>query len=245
MILWKVKEFEMVGSTQNEANRMAVEGAAEGTVIVARKQTAGKGRFNRKWASPEGGLYMSVVFRPAAEEAFLLTFAGALAVFDGIATQTRLSPSIRWPNDVLLTGKKVGGVIGDANFSGSSLSFVVVGMGINCNFPASSLGELSKSSTTLKDLLMKEVDIVSLRKRTLQSFGRLYELIKEQEGHRIVRRVRTVLSTVGKRVTYETVGGRRRFGTAQELLDDGSLRVFEEGRTYDLRPEETRWLKED
>ena len=223
---------------------MAVGGAAEGTVVVARKQTAGRGRFDRNWESPEGGLFMSVVLRPSAEGAMLLSLVGALAVVDGIAEETRLFPVIRWPNDVLLDGKKVGGVIAEANFSGRSLSFVIVGMGVNCNFSPSSLGELSKTSTTLRESLKKDVDLISLQQKTLKSFGRLHSLLTRQQGYEIISRVRIVLSTVGKRVRYETVRGRSGSGLAEEMLDDGSLRVIERGNRRDLRPEMIRWLRE-
>ncbi len=245
LVRWRFEEFGEVGSTQNEATRRAIEGAAEGTVIVARAQTAGRARFERNWESPEGGLYMSVILRPTTEGAKLLSLAGALAVLDGIADETRLSPLIRWPNDVVLDGKKVGGVIAEANFFGGSLSFVAVGIGVNCNFPGSSLGEFAGTSTTLKDVLRKNVSMVSLRMRTLQSLGRSCELLAEGQNHEVARRVRGVLSTVGKSVRYETVGGRSGVGVAEELTDDGSLRVVGGGHKYHLRAETIKWLRED
>lgn len=245
MIRWRVEEFGVVGSTQDEANRLAIEGAAEGTVVVARKQISGRGRFDRNWESPEGGLFMSVILRPAMERATLLSFVGALAVVDGIAKQTRLSPRIRWPNDVVLNVKKVGGVIAQASFSGSSLTFVIVGIGVNCNFPASSLGELSNSSTTLREALKKDVDMVSLREKILESLGESCSLLGASQVHEILSRIRNVLSTVGKTVRYETVGGRSGMGFAEGMLDDGSLKVTGRGQTYDLRPETIRWLREE
>ncbi len=245
LVHWRFEEFGEVGSTQDEATRMAIDGATEGTVIVAREQTAGRGRFERRWESPEGGLYMSLILRPTAEVAKLLSLAGALAVLDGIADETRLSPVIRWPNDIVLDGKKVGGVIAQANFSGESLSFAVVGIGVNCNFPANSLGELAGTSTTLKDVLRKNVSVVSLRMRALEAFGRSYELLAEHQDHEVARRVRAVLSTVGKRVTYETVRGRSGVGIAEEMTEDGSLTVVGGNHTYHLRPETIKWLREE
>ncbi len=220
---------------------MATEGAPEGTVIVAKSQTAGKGRFDRCWVSPEGGLYMSLILRPRMELIPPFTLAGALALVDGIGEETQASPMIRWPNDVLLNGKKVGGVLAEANFSGGTLSFVVVGIGANCNFGENSLGELSKTSTTLRDSTGKDVNLVSLREKTLDSFAGLYS----KRPAELVGRVRAVLSTLGRRVAYETVRGRSGSGRAEEMQQDGSLRVVENGVPRILRPEEIRWLREE
>jgi BirA family biotin operon repressor/biotin-[acetyl-CoA-carboxylase] ligase len=244
-VRWRVQEIGVVSSTQDEAGRLAIEGAAEGTVVVARKQTSGRGRFDRSWESPEGGLYMSLILRPEVEEAMSLSFVGALAIVDGIAEQTRLAPRIRWPNDIILNGKKAGGVIAQASFSGKSLSFVILGIGVNCNFRAGSLGSLSKMSTSLREILKKDVDIASLRREALDSFGRLYSLLQSGQNREVVSRIRSVLSTIGRSVIYETVGGRRGLGVAEGMLDDGSLRVIERGQIYDLRPEEIRWLREE
>src|SRR5437016_5937421 len=105
---WEVKEYTRVASTQLTAERFGRTGAREGTVVLAEEQTAGRGRFERRWASPKGGLYMSLILRPSRMDSpHLLTLVGALSVVEGVKVATRVDSGIRWPNDVMVMGRKV------------------------------------------------------------------------------------------------------------------------------------------
>ena len=121
---FRLKVFEQLASTNDEAKRQAVAGAGEGVLIVARRQTAGRGRSGRAWASPEGNLYLSLLLRPdrPPAEAAQLSFVAALAVAEaaGIATQ------LKWPNDVLAGGRKLSGILLEG-FDGA----LVIGVGVN------------------------------------------------------------------------------------------------------------------
>ncbi|HEY4743575.1 MAG TPA: biotin--[acetyl-CoA-carboxylase] ligase, partial [Desulfuromonadaceae bacterium] len=124
------------GSTNSDAFRQAEEGAPEGTVVMADAQSGGKGRRGRVWSSPGGvNLYCSVVLRPTVmpHEAPQLTFLSAVAVARTIERVTGLSPEIKWPNDVLMGGRKVAGLLNEMSAETDAINFVVLGVGVNLN----------------------------------------------------------------------------------------------------------------
>ena len=160
---WLVREYGAVSSTQEVAERLASGGAREGTVVLAERQNSGRGRMERRWISPKGGLYLSIVLRPGrVEGVHLLTLVGALAAAEGTWKAAGVSPKIRWPNDLVVGGRKLGGVIATASTRGESLEFVVVGIGVNGNFRTDELGDLSSASATLMELAQAPVDLPSL-----------------------------------------------------------------------------------
>ena len=126
-------------STNTDAFRLAEEGAVEGTVVLADRQLAGKGRLGRRWESPAGvNLYCSVVLRPQLPpyEAPQLTFLSAVAVARSIVLTTGLQPAIKWPNDLLLNGRKVAGLLNEMNAETDQVGFVILGIGVNLNMQA-------------------------------------------------------------------------------------------------------------
>src|SRR5262245_30775601 len=144
---------DSIGSTNDEAKRLARDGAAEGTLVWALEQTAGRGRRGRAWVSPRGNLYASAIMRPncPANRAAQPGFVAALAIVDGLAS---LFPppnnlSYKWPNDVLVSGRKIAGILLESETSAiEDVEFVVVGVGINLvtsprnmEFPATSIME--------------------------------------------------------------------------------------------------------
>ncbi|MGB9671753.1 MAG: biotin--[acetyl-CoA-carboxylase] ligase [Candidatus Bathyarchaeales archaeon] len=168
-----------VDSTNNFAKKLARYGAFEGTVVVAEEQTAGRGRHKRKWFSPKGGLYFSVILRPKfkVNEAVGIVVAAGLAVVKVLSENYGLKVEAKWPNDVLLDGKKVCGILTEVNSIGEKVNYVVVGMGINVNsiiaedFPE----ELQPIATSLKEKLKKKVALEPLLKRCLEKFEEIYE----------------------------------------------------------------------
>lgn len=143
--------FDEVDSTNNEARRMAEKGALEGTVILAARQTAGKGRRGRNWESPRGtGIWMSFLLRPEFEpsHASMLTLTAAMAVAQGIRRTTGLDCQIKWPNDIVINGKKLCGILTEMSTEDNQIRYIVVGIGINVNireFPE----EISSTATSL------------------------------------------------------------------------------------------------
>ena len=123
--------FQEVASTMDEAVRLADSGAAEGTVIVAEAQRAGRGRFQRKWISAPGNLYLSIILRPTPQASSFLSMLSAVAVARAIRQATGLTPRLKWPNDVLTGGKKVAGTLVESVLEGSNVRCAIVGVGIN------------------------------------------------------------------------------------------------------------------
>lgn len=132
----KITCLPETGSTNADAFRMAQEGAVEGSVVLAETQNSGKGRLGRVWASPKGvNVYASVILRPKVKpyEAAQLTFLSAVAVARAVESLTTLKPEIKWPNDVLLSGKKIAGLLNEMNSETDGVNFVILGIGVNLN----------------------------------------------------------------------------------------------------------------
>jgi BirA family biotin operon repressor/biotin-[acetyl-CoA-carboxylase] ligase len=146
--------FGVVGSTNDVASALAKGGARDGALVVAEEQTKGRGRQGRTWHSPPGsGLWFSLVLRPdiEGEDAGTVSLAAALGVADAMQADYGVRSKIKWPNDVMVRGRKLCGILTEAEFAGSKVSFVILGVGINVlgkvtDFPA----ELSEIATTLQ-----------------------------------------------------------------------------------------------
>ena len=125
--------FDELVSTQDELHRLAAEGAAEGTAVVAARQSGGRGARGRAWSSPEGGLWLSVLWRPhAGDDAQLLSLRAGLAVADLLARVSGLPVvQLKWPNDIIVGGRKAGGLLCEARWHGAELSWVALGLGLN------------------------------------------------------------------------------------------------------------------
>jgi BirA family biotin operon repressor/biotin-[acetyl-CoA-carboxylase] ligase len=161
---FRVHAFETVGSTSTEAKSLAEAGSPHGTVVWAREQTAGRGRYSRAWSSPPGNFYGSIVLRPtvAAPRLAEMGFLAALAVAE---TAEHFLPSgppakLKWPNDVLLDGGKIAGILLEGQFLGSQIAFVVAGIGINVaskpespGYPTASLHALGARHATAHSVL--------------------------------------------------------------------------------------------
>lgn len=244
MINWAIVEYGEVGSTQQVARELAAAGAPEGTTVVARSQTSGVGRLGRRWVSPDGGLYMSFVLRPGAiPRPEAVTLVSAVAVAEGIERSTGLSPSIRWPNDILLGGRKVAGIIAEAHSLGHELLQAIVGVGVDCNMPASEMRPLEGEATTLQMELGRQADISDIRRSILDSFSSLYDRWKA--GHDLQREWSERVSTLGRRVLVKLKTEENPFSCeARGLEGDGSLSVSYAGGQRIISPEDLEWLRE-
>lgn len=143
--------FETVDSTNEVCKRAAAEGAGEGWLAAADEQTAGKGRLGRRWVSPAGeAVYFSFILRPscAPRQAYALTLVTGLAVCTAVREFTGLDAGIKWPNDIVISGKKICGILTEADASGGRLGNVVVGTGINVNNRSFS-GDIADRATSL------------------------------------------------------------------------------------------------
>ncbi|HIJ87707.1 MAG TPA: biotin--[acetyl-CoA-carboxylase] ligase [Desulfuromonadales bacterium] len=169
---------QLTASTNADAFRRAEDGAAEGTVVLADAQTGGKGRRGRVWSSPAGvNLYCSVVLRPAImpHEAPQLTFLSAVAVARAIEQTTDLTPEIKWPNDLLISGKKVAGLLNEMSAETDGINFVILGIGVNLNMAAGQFpDDLRHPATSLLIESGRGVDRSRFTAAMLSELDRLY-----------------------------------------------------------------------
>ena len=170
----RILHFERLTSTMDEAAALAVNGAEDGTVILAEEQTSGRGRFGRLWVSQRGNLLLSILLRPGGNTVHYLSMMAGLAVVQAIQKSTGLEATLKWPNDVLLRGRKVSGILVEQAFQGNILQYAVVGIGINCSFDPSTVKEVSQTATSLDIEANKSVDRVELLRYLLQELDMLY-----------------------------------------------------------------------
>lgn len=199
----KIIYFKKTDSTNNQAKSLAAEGAEHGTLVVADRQTAGKGRRGRSWTSPAGtGIFMSLILKPAIkpEHASMLTLVAALATAKALEQETGLKPMIKWPNDLVVNKKKVTGILTEMSADVEQIHYVVVGVGINVNmteFPE----EIRETATSLRLETGHEVDRASLITVFLKYFDEEYEkftktedltLLQEEYNARLINREKEV-----------------------------------------------------
>jgi len=193
-----------VESTNKIAMEMVEQGAPEGTVIAAKEQTMGKGRVGRIWESPEGGLWMSVVLRPSTDAANIpmLNLLGGIAVARGLISSLSVRCSVRWPNDILVKGKKICGILSELSIYQHQPVTAVIGIGVNGNFPISRLSpDLAGSTTTLQDETGGPVDIEKVKHAILTEIGTLFSYFQREDGpERILREWKETTDTIGHRV---------------------------------------------
>lgn len=229
----RIMFFQNLGSTMDEADRHGAAGVVDGTVVVAETQKASRGRFGRTWVSQPGNLYFSVVFYPTLMALPLLSPLAGVAVVRAIAKTTSLRPRIKWPNDVLIDGKKVAGILVESVISGEEVRYAVLGIGVNVALDPAELGELSTTATSLNATTEREVPREDLLRRLLQELDGLYLALRKGESP--IEEWRGLLDSLGCRITAS--GGREspagivegitegvdELGNLQLRLDDGRL----------------------
>jgi len=152
----RIHYFPEIGSTMDAARELAKKGAGEGTIVIAEVQTRGRGRLSREWLSPEGGIYFTLLLRPRISPAYAprINLMASVAVAATIRKLFRLNAELKWPNDVLIGGRKVCGILAEMDAEMDVVNFVNLGIGINAN---TSVPQFEKTATSLKDALGKEI----------------------------------------------------------------------------------------
>jgi len=226
--------FQELNSTNDFAKELAVRGAREGTIVVAETQTMGKGRFKRKWISPENGLWFSIVLKPNAplKHAQKLTLLASVAVAKTINRLYGLEAQIKWPNDVLINQKKVCGMLTESRIKGEKVDFAILGIGINANFNVESIPRhLREEATTLKEELGKEIKREILLCELLAEIESHYELFRRRRFEEILEYWRRLAGFLGSNVEVksdeETVEGQ-----AIDIDDDGALIIRLKDETF-------------
>ena len=212
--------YPSVTSTMEVAKREARQGAAGGTVILADEQTAGKGRLKRVWLSPRGSIALSIILYPSLASLSSLIMPAALAVVHSIEAATGLKSQIKWPNDILINGRKVCGILIESDIQGDTVNYTIVGIGINVNLRLADFPEIQPIATSLSDELGRDVERLSVICCLLVEIERLYLALSA--GGSIYEEWRDSLVTLGRRVRVKT-GQTMYEGVAESVASDGSL----------------------
>jgi len=219
----RVLFYESLGSTMDEAGRLAERDEAEGTVVLAERQTRGRGRFDRRWTSPGGaGLLFSVVLRPNSVQLPFVNMAATLAVSSAIAEVTGLSTSIKWPNDVRVGGRKVSGILIETAVESGEPRHAVLGVGINVNLALGRFPEIAETATSLYRETGQHVSRTAVLMAFLDRLDTLYGVVKA--GESLTQRWAAQLETLGRSVTVRW-GERVVEGQAFDVDDVGNLWV--------------------
>jgi len=218
---------QSVSSTNTLARELAEEGAPEGTLVLAEEQTAGRGRLGRRWLAPSGtSLLLSLVLRPQlpAAKAPQLTIISALAVRSAIGETVGLPAQLKWPNDILIHGRKVGGILIESSSLGAGLRYVIVGIGVNVNMPPQAL-PAHFHATSIGHELGRVVPRLALLQALLQQFEARYRDLSS--GASPLSEWSEALVTLGQWVCISTPQGERR-GLAVAVDEDGALLLRDE-----------------
>jgi BirA family biotin operon repressor/biotin-[acetyl-CoA-carboxylase] ligase len=230
----RIHYFQTLDSTNSKAYELALNGAEEGEVIIAESQEKGKGRLGRQWFSPPClNIYVSLILRPKIppHQASLVTLMAAVATADAIGNFTGLIPLIKWPNDILLRGRKVAGLLNEIHSEVDQIHFVILGIGINLNVDARMFSkEIRKVATSLKI----ETGLAVSRKAFLRSLflelERWYAMFSEEGSDVVLKAWRDRAHIEGKQVKV-TSFGETLAGRAIDVDSDGALLLETEGGT--------------
>lgn len=220
----RIVYFESIGSTNDEARCLAQEGTPEGTLVVAEAQTAGRGRLQRRWLAPVGqALLFSLVFYPQIEPRafFQLTMLASLSCLHAVRSQTGLTPQIKWPNDLLLHGRKLAGVLSELGQTAERLHGIV-GIGLNVNVDFTPFPELHGQATSLCEVLGTTVPRLPLLQEILRWFENGYDRLRA--GHSPYAEWSANLATLGQEVRVVTSEGSFT-GRATSVDPDGTLHL--------------------
>jgi BirA family biotin operon repressor/biotin-[acetyl-CoA-carboxylase] ligase len=221
-----IRVFQQTTSTNDVIEKLARDRVKEGVVVFAESQTRGRGRLGRKWLSPAGkGLWFSVLLRPdlRPQEATQLTIAAATALWRAIRGETGLSATIKWPNDLLLRGRKVAGILTEMNAELDHIKHLILGVGLDVNLTAGEFpAELRKLATSLRAELGKPVLRAALATAILRELDHDYARICAGRFPDVADEWEARCTTVGQLVAI-TVGDRTVRGRVESLDDDGAL----------------------
>jgi len=218
-------ELESTNIIAKEKALHITEVIDEGTIIIAERQSAGKGRLGREWFSPDGGIWLSIILYPQLSPSYIsrITLMTAVAVVKAIKICTQIKSQIKWPNDILINEKKVCGILTEMSAELDMINWVVVGVGINVNidhrkFP----GDIQENTISLKEALSKEVLRVKLAQVFLQEFEKYYEILKRREFSSILKEWKLYSHTLGRKIRVD-IGERIVTGEAVNINEEGAL----------------------
>jgi BirA family biotin operon repressor/biotin-[acetyl-CoA-carboxylase] ligase len=223
--------FQEIGSTNTHARNLAERGAREGAIVIAEKQTHGRGRLDRRWESPPfTNLYLSFILRPKLppRQAPQITLAAAVALVETVGSLLSRPPAIKWPNDILFDGKKLAGILTEAACDAERVEYVILGIGLNVNYRVDAMPEgLRHRATSIADLIGRNVSRESVLVRLIQDLDRCYGELEESGFEALRPRWEAHFALRGRRVQVD-LGGQTVIGRAQGIDREGALIIEDE-----------------
>jgi len=227
----RVYYFEEIDSTQNFAQNIAADKKENGTIIIAEKQTSGRGRLDRKWTSPKGGIWFSLIIHPKFDvsSSTLIPILSAVALSKSIKSVLGIETEVKWPNDITMNGKKVAGVLVDASFQTNSIDYLILGIGINFDIDTKKLEKrLTKTPNfygidSLRGKEDKTPPKKLLKEFLLQFEKNLFQLDKGEKS-KIIKEWTKRAAGIGKKITINTSNGKIS-GISQGIDNDGALKI--------------------
>ena len=223
----RVYYFDSTDSTQNFAMEIASNDKENGTVVISKKQTGGRGRMKRKWKSPTGGIWMSIIIHPKFDVSYttLVPIATSLALCMAIEKILKIKPELKWPNDVTLKGKKVAGVLVDTSIISNEIENMVLGIGINFKIKPHELASTIKKTPNfygVATLVKKNERALPLVHQFLYELEKVFQLINSRRIKKIKSEWTKRSSTIGRNVSIITSEGNVN-GKAVKIDSDGAL----------------------
>lgn len=232
--------FDSINSTQIQALKMAVDSKTNGAVIVSEKQTGGKGRAGRKWISPKGGIWFSVILHPKFDITMTTLFpiGAALALSIALEKTFRISPELKWPNDVTINGKKLAGLLVDASFESNRIENLVLGIGINFDIDAKLIEKKLKGTPNFYGVASlseqkNKARPVDLVQAFLVELEKIFQMLNQRQTKKIISEWTKRSSTIGRNVEINTSDGKIN-GKATKIDDDGALVISKNGNTVKI-----------
>ena len=230
--------FDSIDSTQNQALKMAEDIKNNGTIIVAAKQTGGRGRSGRKWISPKGGVWISIILHPKFDISITTLFpiASALALSIAIEKIFSIKPELKWPNDITIKGKKVAGMLVDVSLESNKIENLVLGVGINFDVNVKQIEKLLKGTPNFYGVASlseqkQDVKPIKLVQTFLVELEKIYIALNAKQTKKIISEWSARSSTIGKNVELNTIDTKIK-GKAVKIDEDGALIVSENNKTH-------------
>ncbi len=220
----KIDYFDSLSSTMDQAMALGMHGAADGSLVLAETQTKGRGRLGRDWLSPKyKGIYLSLVLRPKISPSAcpILTLMSAVSICEALKESAGLEAQIKWPNDVLIHGKKAAGILTEMNAETDKVNFVVIGIGLNVNNDKKSL---LSHATSLKEETGEELSRVALLQEFLRKVEHNYLHLQDKGAREIIEKWRSFNLTLGTRVKVDYLN-KHIEGQAADIDSDGALLI--------------------
>ena len=218
--------YRELDSTNGKAKELAAAGAPEGTVVIAEKQTEGRGRRGRSWFSPSAdGIYVSLIIRPdiAPTEASRITLMTAVATAEALHSLTPLEIRIKWPNDILVNGSKIGGILTEISAEMDVVHFIVIGLGLNVNMPLETFPhEIRERATSVFINMGEQFSRVNIVRAYLEWYEKYYEIFKKIGFKPVIQRWKEFSDIVGQQVLVDIMK-KKYFGKVVDVDDDGAL----------------------